>query len=423
MGHPPTKIAAAIRATRAAIDTLRDGAFFAIVEGTHIGRLVYPAEQRLVAATPGTRSEAKQAVKRLAAAGGTAMGSWLRLVNQLLDPHPEAVRHAILLTDGRNEHETRQELDDVLALCEGIFVCDARGIGDDWLPEELLRIVSTLRGSADAVRNDADLVADFTAMTQEAMGKVVPDLRLLISTTSFAGLRSVRQTYPTENDLTSSGVSINARTTRFSTGSWGNGEGREYHIRLAVDGADHERNEDLLAARVDLAVAQAGNELGELFGDPGKIRVHWTDDLGLSSVLHPKVEHYTGQTELGAAMRAGIEAYGERKLERAAARWGHAVAMAAALGNDEALIRLGRLVDIVGDPARGEVRVRADLVLQDILSVYMGSVMSKRSPDSAPRPDPGAAAGFKRPCPRCRYVSPGAATFCSGCGHEFGKAT
>jgi len=42
MGNPPTKMAAARRATAAAIEALPDGVGFAIVEGTHEARLVYP---------------------------------------------------------------------------------------------------------------------------------------------------------------------------------------------------------------------------------------------------------------------------------------------------------------------------------------------------------------------------------------------
>src|SRR5262249_17738865 len=144
MGHPPTKIGAARHATSAAIDALRDGAFFAVIEGTHTARTVYPTEERLVAATTGTRNAAKAAVRRLVASGGTAMGSWLRLADRLLAGHPAAVRHVILLTDGKNLPEHRQDLAEALAACADHFVCDGRGIGDDYAPEELQRIVSTL---------------------------------------------------------------------------------------------------------------------------------------------------------------------------------------------------------------------------------------------------------------------------------------
>ena len=50
--------------------------------------------------------------------------------------------------------------------CAGRFVCDARGIGVDWEPRELRRIVKVLRGHADAVRVNAELAADFEQITE-----------------------------------------------------------------------------------------------------------------------------------------------------------------------------------------------------------------------------------------------------------------
>jgi Ca-activated chloride channel family protein len=60
---------AAQRATKAAIDALRDGALFAVIEGTNVARVVYPTGPRLVAATPETRRAAKKAVSLLRAGG------------------------------------------------------------------------------------------------------------------------------------------------------------------------------------------------------------------------------------------------------------------------------------------------------------------------------------------------------------------
>src|SRR4051794_21741087 len=48
---PPTKTAAARRATAAAIDVLPDGVRFAVVEGTERARMVFPSESRLMTAS------------------------------------------------------------------------------------------------------------------------------------------------------------------------------------------------------------------------------------------------------------------------------------------------------------------------------------------------------------------------------------
>src|SRR5947199_1486867 len=112
------------QASAAAVDALRDGVSFAVVAGTDRARMVYPVEGRLAVADARTKAEAKTAIGRLKAGGGTAIGQWLTQANRLFVGHQQAIKHAILLTDGRNEHETPAELDNALALCEGRFVCD-----------------------------------------------------------------------------------------------------------------------------------------------------------------------------------------------------------------------------------------------------------------------------------------------------------
>ena len=418
MGSPPTKISAARHATAAAIDAMRDGVFFGVVEGTHTARMVYPGEPQLTAATPATRDAAKAAVRHLVASGGTAMGRWLRLADQLLDRHPATLRHLILLTDGQNLPENRRDLDEALTSCEGKFVCDGRGIGDDYDPAELRRIASTLHGSADAIIDDADLVADFTAVMRAAMSKVVPDVQLHIRTMPFARLRYIKQMFPTEIDLTELSTSTDDQTSGFSTGSWSDREDREFHVCLELQQEELTMHEDLQAARVHLAVMHAGADGPETCGRPEAIRVHWTDDVKLSSVLDPKVAHYTGHTDLSDAVKAGCDAHDVGDLATATAEWGRAVALAAKLGHDAMLTRLGRLVDIVGAPADGVVRVKHNLLPREIYSAVMGSSMSTHSPDPpAQQASPDLPAEPDRTCPQCGYLSPPTAAYCAPCGH------
>ncbi len=102
MRYPPTKLDAAKKATATAIDTLRDGVSFAVVEGTGSARMVYPTHRGLAVASPRTKTEAKRAVRVLVSDGGTAMGRWLALADQVLAGHEGPLKHAILLTDGQN---------------------------------------------------------------------------------------------------------------------------------------------------------------------------------------------------------------------------------------------------------------------------------------------------------------------------------
>lgn len=420
MGHPMTKMDAARRASAAAIDALRDGVSFALIEGTHIARMVYPQEERLTVATPATKAAAKRAVRHLTPGGGTAMGAWLRLADRLLDAHPAAVRHVMLVTDGQNLPEYRQGLDDALADCQGRFVCDGRGIGDDYEPEELRRIASALRGTADAVLADADLVAEFEGMMRAAMSKVVPDVRLQLRTMPFTQVAFVEQKFPTESNLTELGVPIDARTTGFSTGSWSEGEEREFHVCLRLTQADLPLKEDVLAALVDLAIVRAGAGESGACGGPGTIVMHRTDNPRLSSVLDPKVAHYAGHDELAAAVLAGRDALDAQDPERAAEAWGRAVALAAGLADHTMLKRLARLVDVVGDPAQGEVRLKPDLLPREVFSAMLGTITTTRSPDQEPRrPERAAATGPDRVCELCDHRSPSTARFCEKCRHPW----
>ncbi|MFD4670000.1 VWA domain-containing protein [Lentzea sp. NPDC058450] len=413
MHSPPTKLRAAQDATGAAIDALRDGVFFAVVEGTHTARVIYPHDGGLVAASPGTRVGAKRAVRRLTASGGTAMGSWLRLAGQLLDAHPAAVRHVLLLTDGKNEHETSADLDAVLAECAGRFVCDARGVGDGWEPEELLRIVSALNGTADAVREEAELAEDFTAIMRAAMRKVVPELLIRIETPPFARVRFLRQTFPTQTELT--GTSADAQTTTYATGSWGE-ESRDFHVCLDVDPTGLDLTEYQIA-EVGLVPVHAGAGLQTPSGGEQPIIAQWTENTVLSSVMDSRVAHATNQAELGRAVMAGCEAYDAGNIDLAAREWGRAVALASAQRNEKVLARLHRLVDVVGDPARGEVRVRTDLQLLDVKLSEVSRSHGTRGPGDGQKA--AAPAGPDLTCEHCRHVSRAGAKFCEDCGRAF----
>src|ERR1700721_2774082 len=132
MDFPPEKILAARAATSAAVDVIRDGARFAIVAGTTTAWPVYPTDGSMAVADARTRTDAKRAVGGLRSNGGTAIGQWLRLAHRIFQSYPATLRHAILLTDGKTQHETPERLAAAKGLCEGSFRCDCRGAGTAW---------------------------------------------------------------------------------------------------------------------------------------------------------------------------------------------------------------------------------------------------------------------------------------------------
>ncbi len=125
MEYPHTKIAEARAATAAAVDVVRDGVLFAVIAGTNLAWPVFPADGGMVRADASSRAAARQAVTGLRASGGTAIGQWLELARQTFERYPAKLRHAILLTDGKNQHES-PEL--AAAIQDGL---EARKQGDE----------------------------------------------------------------------------------------------------------------------------------------------------------------------------------------------------------------------------------------------------------------------------------------------------
>lgn len=182
MDYPHAKMAEARAATAAAVDVVRDGVWFAVIAGTHTAWSVFPAGGSMAIADASSRAAAKKAVTGLRADGGTAIGHWLSLACRMFESYPAQLRHAILLTDGQNQHEKPDELTAAIARCEGAFSCDCRGVGTDWDVSELRRISTALLGTVDIVPDPAGLAADFTAMMENAMGKQVADVVLRVWT-------------------------------------------------------------------------------------------------------------------------------------------------------------------------------------------------------------------------------------------------
>ncbi|MGW2416170.1 vWA domain-containing protein [Streptomyces tubercidicus] len=390
MDHPPAKLRGAREATAAAIDTVRDGVGFAVVAGTHRAIEVYPGGGRLAVAAADTRTQAKEALRTLTAGGGTAIGSWLRLAGQLLSSAGAGVRHALLLTDGRNEHESPRELRAALDACVGTFTCDARGVGTDWEVKEVTGIASALLGTADIVTDPAGLAADFTRLMETAMGKEIAGVGLRLWTPLGAETVFVRQVAPTVADLTSRCRRSGPRSADYPTGSWGD-ESRDYHLCLRVPAADIGR--EMLAGRVSLILSVSDE------GDParrpsqprpeplpqgqsqplsqGLVRAVWTDDVAIATSIHPQVAHYTGQAELAQAIQQGLDARKSGDTDGAMAKLGRAVQLAASSGNAETAKLLAKVVDVV-DTATGTVRLKAKVAEADEMTLETRSTKTVR---------------------------------------------
>jgi hypothetical protein len=372
MDHPADKMREARAATSAAVDVLTDGAWFAIVVGTTRAWPVYPEDGTMAVADQRSRAEAKRALSRLRANGGTAIGQWLRLAHRMFQSCPATLRHAILLTDGKNQHETAEELAAAIGLCEGSFRCDCRGVGTDWEVSELRKISAALLGTVDIVPDPAGLAADFEEMMRGAMSKQLPDVVLRVWTPQQATVRFVKQVAPAIADLTERRVQSGPQAGDYPTGAWAPGESRDYHVGVQVSAAAV--GQEMLAARVSLVASSPDGQ--QVLGQ-GLVRATWTEDEALSTRINPRVAHYTGQAELAEAIQEGLEASKRGDEEIATARLGRAVALAHEAGNEDTARLLAKVVDVV-DEATGTVRLKKKVDAADEMALDTRSTKTVR---------------------------------------------
>ena len=185
---------------------------FAVVAGSHEARVVFPRSPGLERADERTRRHAKAALAGVEPTGGTAIGSWLRLARTLLAEQPGAIRHAILLTDGRDEHETADELADGRRRLRGPVHLR--------LPRDRRRLVGARAAPgrprpARLVRQDRRAGRRWpttsAAMMAASMRKAVAEVALRVWTPVGATVRLVKQAAPDPVDLTDRRLPATAR--------------------------------------------------------------------------------------------------------------------------------------------------------------------------------------------------------------------
>ncbi|MGW4568461.1 VWA domain-containing protein [Streptomyces sp. NPDC004561] len=424
MLHPAAKLHAAKDATVAAVRMLPEGTAFAVLSGRFDATVVHPGPDRAVLAVagPAERAAAERAVRILDADGGTAIGTWLDLARRLLKEQPAPIKHVLLLTDGGNEHDHRaaMPLDTALDACEGRFICDAWGIGDDWDAELLLRITRRLHGRAGAVRSESELTAAYEELVTGLLGTAVPELRIRLTPTPGTVIRQVKQVVPGEQELLATTAGFAERGTEYVTRAWGD-EVRHFQVVLAADPTGRERGEDLQLAAVEVVVPDFGRPVR--LPPPQPVLVRWTDNPLDASRRHPGVRRHELYQQASAAVARAYRAWlraadGRPVADRELAR---ALELAGELGDTQLLDALRRIED---GPGTG--RVRTGLKDVDWQHLILSSAMT--TPPRPPAADPPASAppGSAEPapgaddlveCPDCKWLGPADSVYCGGdCG-------
>ncbi|MEH2064742.1 MAG: VWA domain-containing protein [Nostoc sp.] len=362
------KIHAAKEAMVKVVNLLPEDAHFFIVTGAGKASVVFPVSK----ATFDKKQQAIAAIKNIMANGGTLMSTWLAEALKQFTKIPDAVRQALLLTDGQNDDSDEQQLKKVLQMCEGIFQCDCRGVGTDWRVAQLREIATKLLGTTDIIPNVEMIEADFRAILEKAMSKDVSDVSLRLWTPQGAKVLFCKQVSPDIVDLTHRAKSVKPQVVDYPTGAWGKKESRDYHFCIEVNPGNV--GDEMLAGRASLVYTLNGTETKVA---EARILATWTDDDAKSTKINRRVAHYTGQAELAESIQEGLEARSRGDIEVATAKLGKAVQLAHESGN-EATAKLLKTVVDVQDAPTGTVKLKREVAKEDAMALETRSTKTTR---------------------------------------------
>jgi hypothetical protein len=417
------KVNEARRAAQAAIDALPDGALLAIIAGNENAARVFPLSPGLAAVDTETRKAAKRAVTGLLPEGGTRIGRWLTEASGLFSAAglaPGTVRHAVLYTDGINQHESPAELDGALGTCADQFTCDARGLGNDWDYLQVRRIADRLHGEAEAVLRIEELAGDFTRLMRRVQRIAVPRAYLRLSPYGPFRVTSVAQVYPVEVDMTRHQRPVDGAVTDVPLGSWEARETRRYQVSLRFDPATIPTGEELRAVRVDLLAEAPDGTLVPCHDAPVTVFRHATS--GGSITLPESLTQVHNQREIGLAIRACVNAWLNGRTTDADAELADALRLARATGDP----RLPWLEDIAETGPDGRNRVRRNLGkggmqkvgLQSYKTAYRADSGDSGPGGSGPGQSPALPGDAGLVCGRCGEPYEPDSAFCAECGYD-----
>ncbi len=366
------KIHAAKDAMVKIVNLLPEDTSFFIVTGASKAQLIFPLSK----ATPVNKELAIAAIRKISAGGGTVISKWLFEALKQFEKMPNALRQALLLTDGQNDDSDEKHLNDVLQACEGLFQCDCRGVGTDWQVKQLQNISVKLLGTTDIIPKAAMIEADFRAILEKAMSKNVSDVALRLWTPQSAQVLYCKQVSPDLVDLSNRAKVVKTQVYDYPTGAWGKNESRDYHFCIQVQPGNV--GDEMLAGRASLIYTINGVETKVA---EARILAIWTDDDAKSTKIERTVAHYTGQAELAQSIQEGLEARDRGYVEVATAKLGKAVQLAHESGN-EATAKLLRKVVEIEDAATGTVRLKRDVAKEDAMALETRSTKTTRIPKS-----------------------------------------
>lgn len=380
-------------AIKTAISILDEKCYFCIIAGRERARVAF----KLTQSTPFNRNYAYNTLDALKPLGGTAMSTWLDAALGELAQMPHAIRHAILLTDGKNEDDRPGALFDTLIRCESVFQCDARGVGTDWDPAQLRLIAERLLGTADIIPKAQDIEKHFRQLIETVRGKLIANLSFRVWVPMGSSISFVRQAYPYTVDLTDRGVvdPASPQLFKFPTGAWGR-EKRDFHVGVRI----RPRNLGLTLCAGRFSAVTSWMDQEARLAD-AVLQAILTDDKALIGNPAPAVKCYAEQHEMALAIQKGLEARANGDFDEALELLGRAVRIASA-SNPQMLKLLGQVVEIQ-DARLGAIKLNSNFVLEDEFALNTRSTRTARAKWGA---EPAKGASTNAYQPRVEYYKP-----------------
>ena len=367
-----SKIQAAKAAMTQLVNLLPPDTHFFIVTGCHDAEILVPVTR----ATPAHKERAIARIRAIDANSTTAISTWLAEALSQFKQMPNAIRQALLLTDGQNNKDDAPRLAAVLQSCEGVFQCDCRGVGTDWKVAQLQQIAGNSWAQRISFPPPAAIEADFRAILEKALSKNISDASLRLWTPQTARMVYCKQVSPDIVDLTDRAKSVRTQVVDYPTGAWGQDESRDYHFCIEVQPGNV--GDEMLAGRASLVCTIDGIETKIT---EARILAVWTEDDAKSAKIDRRVAHYTGQAELAQSIQEGLEARDRGNAEVATAKLGKAVQLAHQSGNESTAKLLRQVVDI-DDAATGTVRLKREVAKEDAMALETRSTKTTRIPKS-----------------------------------------
>jgi hypothetical protein len=417
------KIHEAHRAACAAIDALPDGVLLGIIAGNRAAKPVFPPSGGLAVVDARTKAAAKRQVMRLRPEGGTEISRWLVAANELFAAGPAAgfVRHAVLYTDGKNEHEAPGALDAALSACADRFVCDVRGVGGDWHYAELRHIAEMLHGDAAAVLRIADLAEDFTQLMHRVQRLVVPRAYLRIQPRGSFRIGAIAQTHPVRVDLARHQQPAGAAAVDVPLGPWEQ-QARRYQLSLSFDPATLPAEEEVRAARIELLTEITDGTRERRASAALVVCRHATPDF--QTLVPESLTRVEKERELSLAMQACADAWLHGRAAEADAELDLAVRLAREVRD----VRLPLLEGVAVTGPDGRARLRPGVTPGEMQRLGLDSTKTAFPATAAPAAAPSPAGSSPaspspdrgRTCPGCGATTRAAnLRFCEACGRPF----